>query len=93
MTTLFSRNGVTLPLAAGTRKPAKIVFEKSPVSPSRCPVAMVEALAVVNVGKMECEFSNRTPARSSAHIAGASRGVTELGRSPSATNRMTLCWT
>ena len=52
---------------------------------------MVEAFAVVNVGKIECEFSKRTPVRSSADMAGACCGVTELGRSPSATNRMTLC--
>ena len=64
---------------------------KSPVSPSMCPVAIPEALAVVKVGNSECVLVNRTPRAISAVIAGAVAALTIPARRPSATNRMTLC--
>src|SRR5579872_2265638 len=52
---------------------------------------MLEALAVVKVGYMECEFLKLTPRSRTAAIAGAVSGVTIRPRNPSGTNRMTLC--
>src|ERR1700729_3305457 len=55
-----------------------------------CPVAMAEALAVVNVGNSEWLFRKLTPSRANAAIAGAVASSTMRERRPSATNSTTL---
>src|SRR5579871_6463365 len=52
---------------------------------------MAEALAVVKVGYMACEFLKLTPRSRTSAIAGAVSPVTIRPRNPSGTNRMTLC--
>src|ERR1700742_2071274 len=63
---------------------------KSPVSPRLWPVAIAEALAVVNVGNSEWEFLKLTPLSRTSAIAGAVCGVTIRPRRPSDTNRIRL---
>src|ERR1700742_3569610 len=68
-----------------------MVLLKSPVSPSRWPVAIADALAVGKVGNNECEFLKFTPLSRTAAIAGAESGVTFSARRPSGTNKIRLC--
>ena len=56
-----------------------------------CPVAMAEALAVVNVGNSEWLLRRLTPSRAIAAIVGAVVSSTMRERKPSATNSTTLC--
>src|SRR5262249_1572160 len=51
---------------------------------------MADALAVVKVGNIECEFLKFTPRSRTATIAGALSGVTLNARRPSGTNRIML---
>src|ERR1700753_4025770 len=67
-----------------------MVLLKSPVSPSRWPVAIADALAVVKVGNKECEFLKLTPLSRISAIVGAVCGVTIRPRRPSGTNRIRL---
>src|SRR6201995_5820283 len=67
-----------------------MVLLKSPVSPRLWPVAIAEALAVVNVGNSEWEFLKLTPLSRISAIAGAVCGVTIRPRRPSGTNRIRL---
>src|SRR5437879_2450768 len=67
-----------------------MVLPRAPGWPSRWPVAIAEALAVVTVGKSEWLFSKSTPSARTAARAGATSGVTLCERRPSATKMMTL---
>src|SRR5271166_2148968 len=87
----FSRNGVWLLAAPGTSKPAKMVLEKSPVSPSMCPVAMLEAFAVVKVGNSAWLLRRLTPSRESRHGGGGVVIHDAKAQSVAATKRTTLC--
>ena len=69
----------------------KIVLLKVPVSPRWWPVAMPDALAMVNVGNSECGFLKLTPLSRTSAIAGAVSGVTFSARNPSGINRIRLC--
>src|SRR6266436_6745591 len=51
---------------------------------------MAEALAVVKVGNIECEFLKLTPLSRTSAIAGAVCGETMRARNPSGTNRIKL---
>src|SRR5579864_330715 len=78
-----------LPVSKVT-KPGQIVLLKSPVSPSPCPVAIADALAVVNVGNTAWLFAKCTPLVRMAQSAGVSCSLTDPYRSPSATKRITF---
>ena len=52
--------------------------------------AIAEALAVVKVGNIECEFLKLTPRSRTSAMAGAVSALTIRPRKPSGTNRMTL---
>ena len=68
-----------------------MVLEKSPVSPSRCPVAMAEAFGVVMLGNIEWLLWKSTPSRRISAMVGAVSSVTLAERRPSATKMITLC--
>src|SRR5438552_2905196 len=67
-----------------------MVLAKLPVSPSWCPVASADALAVVTVGYSEWLLAKKTPCFCSRTSVGASVGFSDEGRNPSATKRTTL---
>ncbi len=64
---------------------------KSPVSPSKCPVAIDAALAVVKVGNSEWLLAKLTPWSRTSAMAGAAVASTDPARNPSGTNSTTLC--